>query len=144
MKEDEQYSFLYQLSRSRDTQAAEVEFAIWLSFNQLFNFYNLQLYKMKSAVHMALLIMTIYEYFYPREEKNQASKKKSRSNYTPVDLETATQSNNDKLLLTEPGIRRYNSMKEVDSYPYRFDESDEEQEDQPPNNDDAFTRQDDS
>jgi hypothetical protein len=36
------------------------------------------------------------------------------------------------LALTEPGIRRYNSMKELPnaSYPYKFDESDEEEEDQ--------------
>ena len=80
---------------------------------------------MKTAVNMALLLMTIYEYFFPRIEED---KKEDASNYIPVDIETP-KSNND-LLLTEPGIRRFNSMKELPgaTYPYMFDESDEEEE----------------
>ena len=96
---------------------------------------------MKSAVNMALLIMTIYEYFFPRIDEEE--QKKEISNYIPVDIETSKMNND--LLLTEPGIRRFNSMRELPdaSYPYKFDESDEEEEQKLNQTIDGFIRQDD-
>jgi hypothetical protein len=48
-------------------------------------------------------------------------------------------------MLTDTGRKRYNSMKETTrgSYPYKFDESDEEEEEQkqaPLTNDDGFQK----
>ena len=48
------------------------------------------------------------------------------------------------LVLTDPGIKRYNSMRELPdaSYPYKFDESDEEEENHQVSKDDEFLKQD--
>ena len=94
---------------------------------------------MKSAVHIALLIATIYEYFFTKEEENKD--KQQNQSYENPDLETVQNG----LILTDTGRKRYNSMKETTggSYPYKFDESDEEEEQKqaPLTNDDGFQKQ---
>lgn len=93
---------------------------------------------MKSAVHLALLIATIYEYFFTKEVENKD--KQEKSTYEHPDLETIQNG----LVLTDTGRKRYSSMKETTggSYPYKFDESDEEEEHKqaPLTNEDDFQK----